>query len=77
MSAKTELPEIRKNYIVKTLWKRMWRKIGEAIVVTATLILTYYLLALWGVIVLIMVGLAKAGIILRRQATEKALQDRS
>jgi hypothetical protein len=77
MSAKTELPEAAKTSKVKSLWKRMWRKIGEAIVVTATLILTYYLLALWGVIVIIMVGLAKAGVILRRQATEKALQDRS
>ena len=69
MSAKTELPEIRKNYIVKTLWKRMWRKIGEAIVVTATLILTYYFLALWGVIALVLAGIAKTGDILRKAAT--------
>lgn len=77
MSAKRELPEAEKNNKVKSLWKRAWRKVGEILVVTATLILTYYLLAFWGVIALIMACFTKAGVILRREATEKALQDRS
>ena len=77
MSAKTEKPEVGKISKVKSLWKRIWGKIGEVLVVTATLILTYYLLAVWGVIVLIMAGFAKAGDILKREATKRALGDRS
>ena len=49
----------------KSLWERMWRKAGEIVVVTITLCGTYFLLALWGVIALIMAGYEKAGVILR------------
>jgi hypothetical protein len=71
MSAKRELPKAGKNSEMKSLWTRAWRKIGEIVVLTLTLILTYYLLALWGVIVLVMAGFAKAGVILRREAQER------
>lgn len=71
MSAKRELPKAGKNSKMKSLWTRAWRKIGEIVVLTLTLILTYYLLALWGVIVLVMAGFAKAGVILRREAQER------
>ena len=77
MSAKREFPEAGKTRKWKTLWERVWRKIGEIVVVTLTLILVYYLLAFWGVIALIMAGFAKAGVILRRQAAKKDLQSRS
>ena len=77
MSAKRELPEAKKNSKGKSLWKRSWRKIGEIVVLTLTLILVYYLLAFWGVIALIMAGFAKAGVILRREAAKKDLQSRS
>jgi hypothetical protein len=77
MSAETEVSEAEKNNQMKSLWKRIWRKIGEVLVVTVTLILIYYLLAVWGVIVLIMAGFAKAGVILKREATKRALGDRS
>ena len=76
MSAKRKLPEAKKNSKVKSLWRRAWRKIGEIVILTITLILIYYFLALWGVIALIMAGFAKAGLILRREATRKALQER-
>jgi len=49
----------------KSLWKRMWQKFIEIVVVTITLSFTYSLLAFWGVIVLIMAGFEKAGVILR------------
>ncbi len=77
MSAETEVSEARKTSKVKSLWKRIWRKIGEVLVVMATLILIYYLLAVWGVIALILAGFAKAGLILKREATKRALGDRS
>jgi len=77
MSAKTELPEAGKTSKGKTLWKRAWEKLGEIVVLSITLILTYYFLALWGVIALIMAGFAGAGVILRRAAAKKDLQDRS
>lgn len=71
MNAKRELSEAGKTSKAKTLWKKAWRKIGEIVVVTITLILIYYFLALWGVIVLIMAGFAKIGVILRREATDR------
>ena len=71
MSAKKDFPEAGKTSKSKLLWKRAWRKIGEIVVLTLTLILIYYLLAFWGVIVLIMAGFAKAGVILRREATDR------
>ena len=71
MSAKRELPEAKKNSRTKPLWERVWRKIGEIVVVTLTLILVYYLLAFWGVIALIMAGFAKAGLILKREAADR------
>ena len=49
----------------KALWKRVWRKAEEIVVVTITLCGTYFLLALWGVIVLIMTVFEKAEVILR------------
>jgi len=49
----------------KPLWKRAWRKAGEIVVVTITLSFTYFLLAFWGMIALIMAGFEKAGITLR------------
>ena len=70
MSAKRELSEAGKTSKEQSLWKKVWRKIGEIVVLTLTLILIYYLLAFWGVIVLIMAGFAKAGLILRREATD-------
>ena len=66
MSAKTELPEAGKTSKGKTLWK----KLGEIVVVTITLVLTYYFLALWGVIALVLAGIAKAGDILRKATTK-------
>ena len=71
MSAKREFPKAGKTRKWKTLWKRAWRKLGEIVVVTIALVLTYYFLALWGVIALIMAGFAGAGVILRRAATRK------
>jgi len=69
MSTETELPEAGKTSNVKSLWKRVWRKLGEIAVITITLVLTYYFLALWGVIALVLAGIAKAGDILRKAAT--------
>ena len=71
MSTKRKLPETKRNSKTKPLWERAWRKVGEIVVLTLTLILIYYFLALWGVIVLIMAGFAKAGVILRREATDR------
>ena len=71
MSTETELPEAGKTSNVKSLWKRGWRKVGEIVVLTITLILTYYFLVLWGVIALVLAGIAKAGDILRKAATRK------
>ena len=73
MSPQEKFPERENTSNMQSLWK----KIGEIVVLTITLILIYSLLAFWGVIVLIMAGFAKAGVILRREATKKALQDRS
>ncbi len=70
MSAKTELPEAEYSNNVKSLWKKIWRKIGEIVVVMITLILTYYFLALWGVIALVLAAIAKAGDILRKATTK-------
>ncbi len=47
------------------LWKSAGRKIGRIVVVGATLLLIYYLFAIWGIILLVMAVLAKAGTILR------------
>ena len=71
MSAKRELSETGKTSKGKSLWRRAWRKIGEIVVLTLTLILVYYLLAFWGVIALIMAGFAKAGLILKREAADR------
>ena len=70
MSTETELPEAGKTSNVKSLWKRVWRKLGEIAVITITLVLTYYFLALWGVIALVLAGIAKAGDILRKATTK-------
>jgi len=70
MSAKTELPEAEHSNNVKSLWKRGWKKLGEIVVLSITLILTYYFLALWGVIALVLAGIAKAGDILRKATTK-------
>ena len=56
---------MKKSKQPKSLWERAWRKVGEIVVVTITLSWTYFLLALWGVIVLIMAGFEKASAILK------------
>ncbi len=53
------------------LWKSVGRKIGQIVVVGATLLLIYSLFALWGIILLVMSVLAKAGTILRGEAQKK------
>ena len=56
---------MKKRKPPKSLWERAWRKAVEIVVVTITLGWTYFLLALWGVIVLIMAAFTKTGVILR------------
>jgi len=53
------------------LWKAAGRKIGQIVVVGVTLLLIYYLFAIWGIILLVMTALAKAGAILRGEAQER------
>jgi hypothetical protein len=53
------------------LWKATVRKIGQIVVVGVTLLLIYYLFAIWGIILLVMTVLAKAGDILRGEAEER------
>ena len=50
---------------LKPLWKRWGKKAGEFAVVAITLTFTYFFLAFWGVIVLIMAGFEKAGAVLK------------
>jgi hypothetical protein len=52
------------------LWKSVGRKIGQIVVVGATLLLIYSLFAIWGIILLVMTALAKTGDILRAEAQE-------
>ena len=53
------------------LWKATGRKIGQIVVVGVTLLLIYYLFAVWGIILLVMSVLAKAGAILKGEAEER------
>ena len=53
------------------LWKATGRKIGQIVVVGITLFLIYYLFAVWGIILLVMSVLAKAGAILKGEAEER------
>ena len=53
------------------LWKATGRKIGQIVVVGITLLLIYYLFAIWGIILLVMTVLAKAGAILKGEAQER------
>jgi hypothetical protein len=52
-------------------WKATVRKIGQIVVVGVTLLLIYYLFAVWGIILLVMSVLAKAGTILKGEAQER------
>jgi hypothetical protein len=71
MNADHELLMKKKKTNWVLLWKSVGRKIGQIVVVGATLLLIYYLFAIWGIILLVMTALAKMGDILRGEAQER------
>jgi hypothetical protein len=66
-----EMLKERKKINWGLLWKATGRKIGQIVVVGITLLLIYYLFAVWGIILLVMTVLAKAGAILKGEAQER------
>ena len=66
-----EMLKERKKINWGLLWKATGRKIGQIVVVGITLLLIYYLFAIWGIILLVMTALAKAGAILKGEAQER------
>jgi hypothetical protein len=71
MNADHELIMKKKKTNWVFLWKSVGRKIGQIVVVGATLLLIYSLFAIWGIILLVMTALAKTGDILRAEAQER------
>ena len=71
MNADHELLMKKKKTNWVLLWKSVGRKIGRIVVVGATLLLIYSLFAIWGIILLVMTVLTKAGAILKGEAQER------
>ncbi|MBT7988818.1 MAG: hypothetical protein HN769_02935 [Anaerolineae bacterium] len=71
MNAEDELLPDRKKLSMTFSWRSLWRKFWQIVVVGATLVCIYYLFALWGVILLVILALRQVRAILHREAQRR------
>jgi len=71
MNAEDELLPDRKKLSMIFFWRSLWRKFWQIVVVGATLVCIYYLFALWGVILLVILAGRQVRAILHREAQRR------